>query len=138
MKINLPVSQREVAVPASANILSTTDLKGAVSHVNPDFLSISGFSAEELLGHNHNRVRHPDMPPAAFAHLWRTLQAGRSWNPSRPFSERDCVVNRPVPRRWHGEGHGALLGLGGATYPLWARAAPAVTRARWKPGMGWP
>ena len=79
MKLNLPVSGRQVEVPASANILSTTDLKGAVSHVNPDFLSISGFSAEELLGHNHNRVRHPDMPPAAFAHLWRTLQAGRSW-----------------------------------------------------------
>ena len=79
MKLNLPVSGRQVEVPASANILSTTDLKGAVSHVNPDFLAISGFSAEELLGYNHNRVRHPDMPPAAFAHLWRTLQAGRSW-----------------------------------------------------------
>ena len=50
-----------------------------MSHVNPDFLAISGFSAEELLGFNHNRVRHPDMPPAAFAHLWQTLQAGRSW-----------------------------------------------------------
>lgn len=79
MKLNLPVSGRQVEVPESANILSTTDLKGAVSHINPDFLAISGFSAEELLGFNHNRVRHPDMPPAAFAHLWQTLQAGRSW-----------------------------------------------------------
>ena len=79
MKLNLPVSGRQVDVPASANILSTTDLKGAVSHINPDFISISGFSAEELLGQNHNRVRHPDMPPAAFAHLWQTLKDGRSW-----------------------------------------------------------
>ncbi|WP_435606853.1 methyl-accepting chemotaxis protein [Pseudomonas knackmussii] len=79
MKLNLPVSGRQVEVPASANILSTTDLKGAVSHINPDFISISGFSAEELLGQNHNRVRHPDMPPAAFAHLWQTLKDGRSW-----------------------------------------------------------
>ncbi|SDI72802.1 methyl-accepting chemotaxis protein [Pseudomonas panipatensis] len=79
MKINLPVSGREVDVPATANILSTTDLKGAVTHINPDFIQISGFSPEELLGYNHNRVRHPDMPPAAFAHLWQTLQAGRNW-----------------------------------------------------------
>ncbi len=79
MKHNLPVTGRQVEVPANANILSTTDLKGAVTHVNPDFLQISGFAAEELVGFNHNRVRHPDMPPAAFAHLWQTLQAGRSW-----------------------------------------------------------
>lgn len=79
MKLNLPVTGRQVEVPDNANILSTTDLKGAVSHVNPDFLAISGFNADELLGFNHNRVRHPDMPSLAFAHLWRTLQAGRSW-----------------------------------------------------------
>ncbi|SDH32610.1 methyl-accepting chemotaxis sensory transducer with Pas/Pac sensor [Pseudomonas benzenivorans] len=62
-----------------ANILSTTDLKGAVSYVNPDFVAISGYAEHELLGHNHNIVRHPDMPAAAFAHLWSTLKSGRSW-----------------------------------------------------------
>ena len=35
MKINLPVSQREVAVGPRANILSTTDLKGVITYVNP-------------------------------------------------------------------------------------------------------
>lgn len=79
MKLNLPVSGRAVNVGSSANILSTTDLKGAVSYVNQDFIDISGFSAAELLGKNHNIVRHPDMPPAAFAHLWQTLKAGKSW-----------------------------------------------------------
>ena len=79
MKLNLPVSGRAVNVGSSANILSTTDLKGAVSYVNQDFIDISGYSAAELLGHNHNIVRHPDMPPAAFAHLWQTLKAGKSW-----------------------------------------------------------
>ena len=79
MKINLPVSQREVAVGPRANILSTTDLKGVITYVNPDFIAISGFEEDELLGRSHNLVRHPDMPPAAFADLWRTLKAGRSW-----------------------------------------------------------
>ncbi len=79
MKINLPVSQREVPVDAQANILSTTDLKGALTYANDDFVEICGFSRDELLGRNHNLVRHPDMPAAAFAHLWQTLKAGKSW-----------------------------------------------------------
>ncbi len=79
MKINLPVSGRAIPVSHTANILSTTNLKGAVSYVNADFIAISGFTEEELLGVNHNIVRHPDMPPAAFAHLWQTLKAGKSW-----------------------------------------------------------
>ena len=79
MKLNLPVSQHNVAVSAHANILSTTNLKGVVTYVNPDFVAISGYREDELLGRSHNLVRHPDMPPAAFAHLWQTLKSGRSW-----------------------------------------------------------
>ena len=79
MKTNLPVSQREISVPEDANILSTTNLKGAISYINPDFIRISGFDESELLGQNHNIVRHPDMPSAAFSELWQTLKARRSW-----------------------------------------------------------
>ncbi|WAC45990.1 PAS domain-containing methyl-accepting chemotaxis protein [Pseudomonas sp. SL4(2022)] len=79
MKTNLPVSQHDVSVPEDANILSTTNLKGAISYINPDFIRISGFDEAELLGQNHNIVRHPDMPSAAFSELWQTLKARRSW-----------------------------------------------------------
>ena len=79
MKTNLPVSGRAVEFSANANILSTTNPKGAITYVNPDFINISGFSEAELLGINHNIVRHPDMPPEAFAHMWQTLKDGRSW-----------------------------------------------------------
>ncbi|WP_017942149.1 MULTISPECIES: PAS domain-containing methyl-accepting chemotaxis protein [unclassified Thioalkalivibrio] len=79
MKRNLPITGIEVDYPESANILSTTNLKGAISYVNPEFIDISGFEEEELLGKNHNVVRHPDMPPAAFQDLWQTIQGGRSW-----------------------------------------------------------
>ena len=79
MKINLPVSGRALELPESINILSTTDLKGIITSVNPEFVKISGFSEAELLGESHNIVRHPDMPPAAFASLWSALESGRSW-----------------------------------------------------------
>jgi aerotaxis receptor len=60
-------------------IVSKTNLKGQITYVNSPFLEISGFSEVELLGQPHNIVRHPDMPPAAYADLWRTLEAGKSW-----------------------------------------------------------
>ena len=79
MKINHPVTNREREVHDSHNILSTTNLKGAITYVNPDFLEISGFTGEELCQKNHNIVRHPDMPPAAFESLWSTVKSGSPW-----------------------------------------------------------
>ncbi|CAD2267887.1 Aerotaxis receptor [Stutzerimonas stutzeri] len=79
MRLNLPVSGREVMVGETANILSTTDLKGTITYASPDFVAISGFDEAELLGAPHNLVRHPDMPVEAFVDLWQTLQTSRSW-----------------------------------------------------------
>ncbi len=79
MKINTPVTNREVELTDSTTIVSTTDLKGALVSVNRDFIDISGFTEAELIGENHNIVRHPDMPPAAFADLWKTVKAGKPW-----------------------------------------------------------
>ncbi|UEM06952.1 methyl-accepting chemotaxis protein (plasmid) [Skermanella rosea] len=59
--------------------MSRTDLAGTITFVNRAFSEISGFSEEELLGAPHNIIRHPDMPADAFADLWRTIKAGRSW-----------------------------------------------------------
>ena len=79
MRKNLPVTDVERPVRPDEVILSTTDAKGRITYVNHDFLAISGFEQDELLGEPHNIVRHPDMPRAAFAMLWSTLKSGRSW-----------------------------------------------------------
>ncbi len=79
MKINLPVSSVERPYPQGKYIVSRTDLKGALTWANDVFFEISGFEREELLGKNHNAVRHPDMPPAAFENLWATVKSGRPW-----------------------------------------------------------
>ena len=79
MRQNLPVTDVEVLLADDDLIVSRTDLKGRIVYANAAFLRISGFSEAELLGNAHNIVRHPDMPPAAFADLWATLQAGRPW-----------------------------------------------------------
>ncbi|MFV8836469.1 PAS domain-containing methyl-accepting chemotaxis protein [Aquisalimonas sp.] len=79
MRNNEPVTQERVDVERDANILSTTDSNGRITHVNDEFVKISGFEREELIGQPHNIIRHPDMPRQAFLELWMTLQKGQSW-----------------------------------------------------------
>ncbi|WP_017939635.1 methyl-accepting chemotaxis protein [Zestomonas thermotolerans] len=79
MRNNQPVTQRERTFSAQQRLISTTNLKGQILYCNDAFVDISGFSREELVGSPHNIVRHPDVPPAVFAHMWRTLQKGRPW-----------------------------------------------------------
>lgn len=80
MKINEPVTDQEVKLRDGQELVTKTNLKGIITYTNPDFIEISGFSREELVGKNHNLVRHPDMPPAAFKDLWETLKLGRPWS----------------------------------------------------------
>lgn len=61
-------------------IVSKTDEKGKIQFINQDFLDISGFSKEELIGQPHNLIRHSDMPAEAFKDLWTDLLAGKPWS----------------------------------------------------------
>ena len=79
MRQNLPVTSHERTFPAGQKLISTTDLKGDITYANDAFVAISGYSREELVGQHHNIVRHPDMPPAAFKDLWRTVGRGEPW-----------------------------------------------------------
>jgi aerotaxis receptor len=79
MRKNEPVTQQEYILPEDATLLSVTDPKGRILLANSAFVEASGFTREQLLGKAHNIVRHPDMPQAAFADLWKTLKAGIPW-----------------------------------------------------------
>ncbi|MBN3809192.1 methyl-accepting chemotaxis protein [Paraburkholderia sp. Ac-20347] len=79
MRTNLPVTQREYELDDATTLLSQTDIYGNITYANDAFIKASGFSANELLYSSHNIVRHPDMPPQAFADMWQTLKAGLSW-----------------------------------------------------------
>ena len=79
MKINLPITNVETLLPEGEFIYSSTDLKGVIVEANEAFAEISNYTREEMVGQSHNLVRHPDMPPEAFADLWEDLKAGRPW-----------------------------------------------------------
>ncbi len=79
MRNNQPVTGVERQYPNDIAIISHTDAKGLITFINDDFIEVSGFSQEELLGQPHNVVRHPDMPAEAFRDLWDTVKAERPW-----------------------------------------------------------
>ncbi|EJF06963.1 PAS domain S-box/diguanylate cyclase (GGDEF) domain-containing protein [Thiovulum sp. ES] len=60
-------------------ITSSTDTRGYITEVSKAFEKISGYSKEELIGTNHNIVRHPDVPKDVYSDMWKTIESGKVW-----------------------------------------------------------
>ena len=58
----------------NSNIVSKTNMDGIITFVNDEFCESCGYSRDELLGKNHNIVRHPDVPVSTFENLWNTIK----------------------------------------------------------------
>lgn len=58
-------------------IVSKTDTKGRITYGNETFIEFSGYTEAELLGAQHNIIRHPDMPRGVFKFLWDTIAQGQ-------------------------------------------------------------
>ena len=91
MRLNLPVTGRRYAIAPGSTLVSTTDLKGRITHCNPAFIEVSGYDKDELLGQPHNLIRHPDMPSEAFRDLWATIQSGARMSKPGTKRYRMCV-----------------------------------------------
>lgn len=61
-------------------IISKTNPDGIITYVSDAFCAISGYSREELIGSNHNIIRHPDMPKEIFEDMWTTIQHKKPWH----------------------------------------------------------
>ncbi len=60
-------------------IVSKTDTKGFITYFNQTFIDMCLYSQDELLGANHNLIRHPDMPKIAFKLCWQLIQNGQEF-----------------------------------------------------------
>jgi len=70
----------ETEVPHEELIISRTNLSGVITYANETFCKISGYTLSELIGKNHNIVRHPDMPLVIFENLWDTIKKENKWS----------------------------------------------------------
>ena len=58
---------------------SSTDVNGIIIEVSDAFCKISGYTKDELIGSNHNILRHSDVDEEVYSKLWTTIEEGESW-----------------------------------------------------------
>jgi len=73
MKYNIEPTREEKVMRENDFIVSKTDTKGIITYANRIFIEFSRYDEEELIGKQHNIIRHPDMPRGVFKLLWDTL-----------------------------------------------------------------
>ncbi len=77
-KLDAPknITNEEKVMSDNDFIVSKTDTKGYITYCNRIFVDMCGWSRKELMGANHNIIRHPHMPKIAFKILWDLVQKG--------------------------------------------------------------
>ncbi len=80
MKANITPTQHERRLGPEDFIVSKTDKSGRITYANRIFMQICGYPEAELLGVQHNIIRHPDMPRGVFRFLWDTLKSGEEFS----------------------------------------------------------
>jgi len=76
---HLTPSNVETKMALNDFIVSKTNAKGIITYCNEIFMSIAGYNEKELLGKNHNIIRHPDMPQVAFKLAWDLISSGKEF-----------------------------------------------------------
>lgn len=76
----MEIQGNELILYDDSLIISKTDLHGYITYANIDFIKFSGYTEEELIGTNHNIIRHPLMPRIIFKVLWDTIKSGKEIN----------------------------------------------------------
>ncbi|MCB1831603.1 MAG: PAS domain-containing protein [Chromatiaceae bacterium] len=77
MKYTIQPLDRERQLPDDSYIVSKTDLKGRITYANRIFMDVARYIEPELLGVQHNLIRHPDMPRGAFKLVWDKIEQGQ-------------------------------------------------------------
>ncbi len=74
------IDENEIQLDSNRYLVSETDAKGVITYCNDYFTEISGYTREELIGKQHNIIRHPDMPRVVFKLLWERISQGKNIN----------------------------------------------------------
>ncbi len=67
------------AVENSPTVVVITDTEGKIQYVNPKFVEVTGYSAEEAVGNNPRILKSGEHTPEFYQHLWTTIKAGKTW-----------------------------------------------------------
>lgn len=63
----------------SSSVVSKTDTQGVINYINDNFTKVSGYTWNEVIGSQHNIVRHPETSKVQFKKLWKKVSTGHIW-----------------------------------------------------------
>ncbi len=67
------------AVEHSPASIVITDTHGSIEYVNPAFSRLTGYSIEEVLGHNPRILKAGDQAEEFYREMWETVAQGQEW-----------------------------------------------------------
>jgi len=73
------ITNHEVIMKENDFIVSKTDTKGIIHYGNRIFVEMSGYEKDEIIGANHNLIRHPFMPKIAFKLAWDLIAQNKEF-----------------------------------------------------------
>ncbi|TFH43265.1 MAG: PAS domain S-box protein [Chrysiogenales bacterium] len=68
-----------MVVEQSPATVVITDRTGAIQYVNPKFTELTGYSFNEVMGHNPRILKSGTQTPEFYATLWETISSGKEW-----------------------------------------------------------
>lgn len=74
LKNNINFLNQYLEIIDNSTIISKTDLDGKIIYANDKFCKITGYNRDELIGKNHNILKHKDNPPELYKELWHTIK----------------------------------------------------------------
>ena len=67
------------AIHQTSETIMITDTEGTIQYVNPAFETISGYSAEEVIGKKPSILQSNKHDDDFYRDLWNTINKGESW-----------------------------------------------------------
>jgi len=68
------------AIEQSPVSVTITDLQGNIEYVNPEFVRVTGYQEEEVIGKNPRMLNSGETPPHQYVNMWKAITNGRSWS----------------------------------------------------------
>ncbi|MGD8780481.1 MAG: PAS domain S-box protein [Ignavibacteria bacterium] len=78
-KIEERIKILSLAIEQSPVSVVITDVKGNINYINKQFVEVTGYTREEVLGKNINIQKSGKTPREVYKELWETILKGKSW-----------------------------------------------------------